>query len=67
MTDADAQVISDRFRTSVVAQRRIEGGVVIRGPRSYIVLSDAEFKRLREFVEPGIQRYGCRSAEATSR
>lgn len=58
MTDApDAAVISDRYRIPIVAQKRPEGGVTIRGPRSYIALSDREFRRLREFVEPRIQTY----------
>jgi hypothetical protein len=67
----DALVISDAYRTPIVAQRHMDdpGGVVIRlpAPKSLLILSAAEFDRLARFAgrKPHIQCFpastGCRA------
>jgi hypothetical protein len=66
---AGSIVISDPYRTPITAQRHRDGGVVLRGPRSLLLLSDAELDRLVAFArdEPPrarIQRYAVQP-EAT--
>jgi hypothetical protein len=48
----DSVVISDAYRTPIVAQKRTDadGGVAIRGPKSVLILSDSELDRLVAFV-----------------
>lgn len=55
----DSIIVTDRYRTPIVAEKRDQGGVVLRGPRSWLALSANEFDRLVTFVrnEPTIQRY----------
>jgi len=45
-----AEVISDRYRVPVVAQRRTEGGVVLRRGAHKLVLSNTELDRLVKFA-----------------
>ena len=58
---SDSLVISDRYRTPIVAQRHFDDprGVVLRTHKSWLVLSGAEFDRLVGFVrnEATLQRY----------
>ncbi|OBB86060.1 hypothetical protein A5781_06115 [Mycobacterium sp. 852002-30065_SCH5024008] len=46
----DSIIVTDRYRTPITAEKRDRGGVVLRGPRSWIALSAVEFERLVEFV-----------------
>lgn len=62
MTDSDSLIISDPYRSPITAQKRQDGGVVLRGSRSMMILSEAELDRVVEFVrdEPRLgqlQRY----------
>jgi hypothetical protein len=47
---AEAILVSDRFRSQVTAEKRENGGLVLWGPRSMIVLSRSELDRLIEFA-----------------
>lgn len=49
----DTLVISDRWRVPMTAQRRDDGGIVIRTPgKGTLLLSQSELVRLMEFVRP---------------
>ena len=57
MTQQTAILISDPYRTPVTAQRRMEGGVILRSGSRFIAVSETELARLIEFVQPRIQRF----------
>ena len=47
----DQTVITDRWRSTVIAQRRKDGGIVLRGHFTNIIaLSDTELERLFGFI-----------------
>jgi hypothetical protein len=54
----------DRLRTPITAQKRDQGGVVLRGRRNFIALSESEFDRLTAFVrnEAKLQRHPISAA-----
>jgi hypothetical protein len=57
---SDQTVITDRWRTPVIAQRRKDGGIVLRGYFTNIIaLSDTELERIFSFAhDQGVpQRY----------
>jgi hypothetical protein len=49
MTDT-AAIISDQYRQPITVQRHRDGGVVIRCPRSVLLLSEADLDRLFSFA-----------------
>jgi hypothetical protein len=50
-------VISDRWRVPMTAQRREDGGIVIRTPgKDTLLLSQSELVRLMELVQPQLGR-----------
>ncbi len=46
----DAVVISDPYRSPIPAQRKDGGGVVIRTPKSALLLSESDMDRVIAFV-----------------
>jgi hypothetical protein len=55
----DPVIISDPLRVPITAERRIDGGVVVRGQfRSILALSQTELTRLAKFArnKPTLQR-----------
>jgi uncharacterized membrane protein len=59
MTDTDAAIISDKFRTPITAQKRHDGDMIPRGPRNLLILSASEMQLLAAFADnrPCIQRF----------
>ncbi|MGV0050113.1 hypothetical protein ACRU43_12875 [Mycobacterium colombiense] len=56
----NAVIISDPLRVPITAERRADGGVVVRGHfRGVLALSDGEINRLTSFAlnKAHIQRY----------
>jgi hypothetical protein len=47
---AESILVSDRFRSPVTAEKRDNGGIVLWGPRSMIVLGRSELERLFDFA-----------------
>jgi hypothetical protein len=50
MTTETVTTISDPYRAKITAARNLDGGVLIRGPRSFLLLSETELDRLVAFV-----------------
>lgn len=46
----DSLIVSDPHRTPITAQKRQDGGVVLRGTRCMLILSEAELDRVIDFV-----------------
>ena len=46
----ESLIITDRYRTPVVAEQRTDGGVVRAAPANFIALNRAELDRLVSFV-----------------
>jgi hypothetical protein len=66
---AEAILVSDRFRSPVTAEKRENGGIVLWGPRSMIVLSRTELQRVFDFAfdQPRLgelQRYPVMAPES---
>jgi hypothetical protein len=55
----DTAIISDPYRQPITVQRHRDGGVVVRCPRSVLLLSEAELSRLFDFAHDlgVLQRY----------
>jgi hypothetical protein len=64
MTERDSAIISDRLRTPITAQKRDQGGAVLRRHHNFIALSESEFDRLTAFVrnEAKLQRHAISPA-----
>jgi hypothetical protein len=43
-------VISDRYRAPIRAEKKADGAIFLRSPRSVLILSEGEFDRLVAFV-----------------
>jgi hypothetical protein len=46
----DSTIISDPLRVPITVQKRTDGGVVLRGHRDNIILSETELDRLFAFA-----------------
>lgn len=63
------EVISDEHRVPITADKQSDGTVILRGPRSLLILSEAEMDRLVAFardepMKPRIQRYPVNAPES---
>jgi hypothetical protein len=47
---SDSIIVSDRYRTPVTAEKRDNGGVVLRSARSWIALNAEELNRVVTFA-----------------
>jgi hypothetical protein len=47
---SDSIIVSDRYRTPVVAQKRAKGGIILRSARSWIALNEDELDRVVAFA-----------------
>jgi len=59
---AESTTLADAYRQSVKVARQADGGIILRGPRSMLLLSPVQVDQLISFasdgrVRPRIQRY----------